>query len=41
MDHLFKNEMGTEVEKLKLVGEELKFLVKAIMKSPKSYTLWF
>lgn len=26
---------------MKMIGEELKFLVKGIMKSPKSYTLWF
>ena len=24
-----------------MVADELKFLVKGIMKSPKSYTLWF
>jgi len=37
--HLF-----TDMEvpkKLELVAAELKFLVKAIMRSPKSYTLWF
>lgn len=28
-------------QKMKMIGDELKFLVKGIMKSPKSYTLWF
>ena len=40
--HLFTVELdGKPEEKLKLVEDELKFLVKGIMKSPKSYTLWF
>ena len=40
--YLFNNELKDDEEKkLKLVGDELKFLVKGIMKSPKSYTLWF
>ena len=29
------------MEQYKLVGKELEFLVKGIMRSPKSYTLWF
>ena len=41
MTHLFDNEIKTDAEKLAQVAEELKFLVKAITKSPKSYTLWF
>lgn len=28
-------------KKLMMIADELKFLVKGIMKSPKSYTLWF
>ena len=28
-------------KKLEMIGYELKFLVKGIMRSPKSYTLWF
>jgi hypothetical protein len=40
--HLFENEIKDDEEKkLKLIADELKFLVKGIMKSPKSYTLWF
>ena len=42
MVHLFENELkDDEPKKLQLVADELKFLVKGIMKSPKSYTLWF
>lgn len=41
MLHLFEHELKTDVERLQMIGDELKFLVKAIMKSPKSYTLWF
>ena len=42
MVHLFATELdGKPEEKLKQVESELKFLVKGIMKSPKSYTLWF
>ena len=40
LDHLFEGLEGDK-ERLGLIAEELKFLVKAIMKSPKSYTLWF
>ena len=40
LSHLF-DELGDDTKsKLEMVGAELKFLVKAIMKSPKSYTLW-
>lgn len=40
--HLFATELhGKPEEKLNQVESELKFLVKGIMKSPKSYTLWF
>lgn len=28
-------------KKLEMIVNELKFLVKGIMRSPKSYTLWF
>lgn len=41
MVHLFENEVTNVKEQLGMIAEELKFLVKAIMKSPKSYTLWF
>ena len=41
LTHLFENELKEDKERLGFIGEELKFLVKAIMKSPKSYTLWF
>lgn len=41
MVHLFANEVTDVKEQLNMIAEELKFLVKAIMKSPKSYTLWF
>ena len=39
MEHLFEQEELPG--KLQMVADELKFLVKGIMKSPKSYTLWF
>jgi len=29
------------IEQYKMVGKELEFLVKGIIRSPKSYTLWF
>jgi hypothetical protein len=39
---LFENELEKDPKKkLELIGNELKFLIKGIMKSPKSYTLWF
>jgi len=41
LQHIFATEMETDAQKLGLIGAELKFLVKAIMKSPKSYSLWF
>lgn len=40
MEHLFTEEENTQT-KLEMIGYELKFLVKGIMRSPKSYTLWF
>ena len=40
LDYLFEG-LESDKERLGLIAEELKFLVKAIMKSPKSYTLWF
>mmetsp|Transcript_10042 Transcript_10042/g.16907 ORF Transcript_10042/g.16907 Transcript_10042/m.16907 type:complete len:114 (+) Transcript_10042:38-379(+) len=39
--HLFDNEVEDVQKKLGMIMEELKFLVKSIMRSPKSYTLWF
>lgn len=39
---LFENELKDDPKKkLEVIGNELKFLIKGIMKSPKSYTLWF
>ena len=39
---LFESELKDDPKKkLELIGNELKFLIKGIMKSPKSYTLWF
>ena len=39
---LFENELKDDPKKkLETIGNELKFLIKGIMKSPKSYTLWF
>jgi len=40
--HLFDTEMADSPEKrYEFILKELEFLVKSIMKSPKSYTLWF
>ena len=40
--HLFEGEIKEDVpKKMGVVADELKFLVKGIMRSPKSYTLWF
>jgi len=48
LEHLFKQETQPEIapsdldkQNLGIIIDELKFLVKGIMKSPKSYTLWF
>lgn len=44
MTHLLKNEEGLKdstKDQYELLLKELEFLVKSIMKSPKSYTLWF
>jgi geranylgeranyl transferase type-2 subunit alpha len=39
---LFENELKEDTpKKLETIEKELKFLIKGIMKSPKSYTLWF
>ena len=39
---MFETELSEEPEKrYEMVIKELEFLVKGIMKSPKSYTLWF
>ena len=39
---LFEYELKDDPKKkLETIGNELKFLIKGIMKSPKSYTLWF
>lgn len=39
---LFESELKDDPKKkLEVIGNELKFLIKGIMKSPKSYTLWF
>ena len=40
IEHLFSEEPNA-AKKLEMIGAELKFLVKGIMRSPKSYTLWF
>lgn len=39
--HLFDELKQDLKAKMQMVAEELKFLIKGIMKSPKSYTLWF
>lgn len=46
IEHIFATELGGDSEehlakKYDMVLKELEFLVKGIMKSPKSYTLWF
>jgi geranylgeranyl transferase type-2 subunit alpha len=44
MAHLMENEEGLKdmpKNKYEMLGKELEFLVKSIMRSPKSYTLWF
>lgn len=44
LSHLIANEeplKDSPKDKYELVMKELEFLVKSIMKSPKSYTLWF
>ena len=42
LEWVFENECKDDVpKKLQFIANELKFLVKGIMKSPKSYTLWF
>ena len=39
MLHLF--EEADLAQRMQMIADELKFLVKGMMKSPKSYTLWF
>ena len=42
LTHIFENELkDKDLEKYEMTGKELEMLVKGIMRSPKSYTLWF
>ena len=42
LTYLLKEKFEKDLkQKFELIGAELKFLVKGIMASPKSYTLWF
>jgi hypothetical protein len=40
--HIFETDLKENtLEKYKIIGKELEFLIKGITKSPKSYTLWY